>query len=61
MADALIEYETLTSEQLDDIMVGAKPRQPKDVPPPSAGPSGEEKAPSGKSPKSPIGGPAPEA
>ena len=29
MADALIEYETLTPDQLDDIMAGAKPRAPR--------------------------------
>ena len=28
MADALMEFETLSSEQLDDIMAGAKPRHP---------------------------------
>jgi len=28
MADALIEYETLSAEQIDDIMAGAKPRMP---------------------------------
>ena len=52
MADALMEFETLSSEQLDDIMAGAKPRQPADQPPPSSDdkPSGE----------SPIGGPAEE-
>ncbi len=30
MADALIEYETLTADQIDDIMAGAKPRMPGD-------------------------------
>ncbi len=29
MAEALIEYETLSSDQIDDIMAGAKPREPK--------------------------------
>ena len=29
MANALIEFETLLPEQIDDIMAGAKPRQPK--------------------------------
>ncbi len=29
MADALMEYETLTPDQIDDIMAGAKPRAPK--------------------------------
>ena len=52
MADSLMEYETLSSEQIDDIMAGAKPRAPGDSPPPASGttPSGE----------SPIGGPAEE-
>lgn len=52
MADALMEYETLSSEQLDDIMAGAKPRHPSDPRPPSSGDS--------SSPESPIGGPAEE-
>ncbi|MEM7077954.1 MAG: ATP-dependent zinc metalloprotease FtsH [Pseudomonadota bacterium] len=53
MADALMEYETLSSDQLDDIMAGAKPRHTSDNPPssPSDKPSGE----------SPIGGPAEES
>ena len=51
MADALMEFETLSSDQLDDIMAGAKPRHPSDpTPPPNDSPSGE----------SPIGGPAEE-
>jgi cell division protease FtsH len=28
MADALMEYETLSAEQIDDIMAGGKPREP---------------------------------
>ena len=50
MADSLMEYETLNSEQIDDIMAGAKPREPGGTNPPAGGttPSGE----------SPIGGPA---
>jgi cell division protease FtsH len=51
MAEALIDYETLASDQIDDIMAGAKPRQAKDGTPP-AGQS--------PSPESPIGGPAEE-
>jgi cell division protease FtsH len=50
MAEALIEYETITSDQIDDIMAGAKPRDPADPNPPAA------KARSDK--QSPIGGPA---
>jgi len=62
MAQALITYETLDSEQIDDIMAGREPREPKDwgssgsgtVPPGApAGDSGKEGT-SG----SPIGGPA---
>ncbi len=30
MADALIEFETLNADQIDDIMAGAKPRAPSD-------------------------------
>ena len=54
MADALVEFETISSEQIDDIMAGAKPRHPSDIPPPP--PSGED-----SSPESPIGGPAEES
>jgi cell division protease FtsH len=39
MAKALLEWETIDSEQLDDIMAGKEPRPPKDWTPraPSAG------------------------
>jgi cell division protease FtsH len=54
MAESLVEFETLSADQLDDIMAGAKPRHPSDTPPPS-----------GKSDRgdtqSPIGGPAEES
>ena len=53
MADALMEFETLSTEQLDDIMAGAKPRHPSDPQPPTSGPD--------SSPESPIGGPAEES
>ena len=53
MADALMEFETLSSDQLDDIMAGAKPRHPTDPKPPSGTDS--------SSPESPIGGPAEES
>ncbi|MCH1551695.1 MAG: ATP-dependent zinc metalloprotease FtsH [Pseudomonadales bacterium] len=54
MAEALIEFETISAEQIEDIMAGAKPRHPTDPrPPPSAG--------SAPSPESPIGGPAEES
>ncbi len=52
MANALMELETLNSDQIDDIMAGAKPREP-DETPPSASSEDESDAP-------PIGGPAEE-
>ena len=52
MASALIEFETLLPEQIDDIMAGAKPRQPK---PPKTG-----KGSKSGSPEPAIGGPAEE-
>ena len=49
MADALIEYETLSADQIEDIMAGAKPReQSENNPPANKSPSGE----------APIGDPA---
>ena len=36
MADALLTYETIDSDQIDDIMAGAKPRAPKDWEEPKA-------------------------
>jgi len=61
MADALMEYETITAEQIDDIMAGAKPRAPGDIPPPPPAPGGDkpESKPS-ESGERPIGGPAEE-
>jgi cell division protease FtsH len=58
MADALIEYETITAEQIDDIMAGAKPRDPADLPPPSASSSDDSSSREGGDEESPIGGPA---
>ncbi len=52
MSDALMEFETLSADQLDDIMAGAKPRHPTEPPPSSSG--------SASSGESPIGGPAEE-
>ena len=55
MADALVEYETINADQIDDIMAGAKPRAPGDMPPPSApGASGNDKP----APDASVGGPA---
>jgi cell division protease FtsH len=55
MADALMEFETLSSDQLDDIMAGGTPRHPTE--PPSKPGSGATGAKQG----SPIGGPAEES
>jgi cell division protease FtsH len=59
MANALVEFETLAADQIEDIMAGAKPREPGTPPPRSgsaAGPSKDQNA----SGESPIGGPAEE-
>ena len=40
MAKALLEWETIDAEQIDDIMAGREPRPPKDWTPPSNKPSG---------------------
>jgi len=40
MAKALLEWETIDAEQIDDIMAGKPPRPPKDWTPPGARPSG---------------------
>jgi cell division protease FtsH len=40
MAKALLEWETIDTEQLDDIMAGRPPRPPKDWSPPTSKPSG---------------------
>jgi len=53
MADALMEYETLSADQIDDVMAGAKPRLPVETPPPNTGSDSSN-------PESPIGGPAEE-
>ena len=59
MADALMEYETLNSDQINDIMEGMPPRPPEDPSnrrPPSA-PEGSDAA-SGASPDPAVGGSA---
>ncbi|AFJ02368.1 Cell division protein FtsH [Methylophaga frappieri] len=53
MAKALVKYETIDSEQIDAIMEGREPGEPKDwtdrsSPPPSAASEGDDPAPSGK-------------
>lgn len=59
MADALMKYETIDAEQIDDIMAGRTPREPRDWEG-GSGDSGTPIAPVGPRPESPIGGPAAE-
>ncbi len=47
MAQALLDYETLTPDQIDDIMAGAKPRAPRVEPPAPKDADGEEPGPIG--------------
>jgi len=56
MADALMKYETIDADQIDDIMAGRTPREPRDWDNDS-GTSGTT-ASQGDRPESPIGGPA---
>ena len=62
MSAALMKYETIDSDQIDDIMAGKPPRVPKDWDDsePSATSGGDSKGPedTGKKPDSTIGGPA---
>ncbi len=62
MADALIKYETIDSEQIDDIMAGKVPRPPQDWDDsePTSGTGTAEEAPAKEkdSPEGTIGGPA---
>ncbi len=55
MAEALMKYETIDADQIDDIMAGRTPREPRDWDDDSA--SGKPAA-QGDRPESPIGGPA---
>jgi cell division protease FtsH len=55
MAEALVEFETIGVEQIDDIMAGAKPRHPSE--PPRSDSDSKPDSPSEK----PIGGPAEES
>ena len=60
MADALIKYETIDSEQIDDIMAGRPPREPAEAssdsePPATGSATGLDKDRRGEKP---IGGPA---
>ena len=61
MAMALMKYETIDSEQIDDIMAGREPREPKDWS--DGGSAGKpaqsvEPKPDAERPETPIGGPA---
>jgi cell division protease FtsH len=58
MADALIKYETIDSDQIDDIMAGKPPRPPADweAPEPTSGDDGSSSA--DEKPDGKIGGPA---
>jgi len=63
MAQALIKYETIDSDQIDDIMAGKQPREPQDwsdTPSAGGGPAASSKPADGKGKdgKEPIGGPA---
>ena len=58
MADALMKYETIDADQIDDIMAGRPPREPRDW---EGGGSGTPTAPTldkTERPETPIGGPA---
>ncbi len=62
MADALIKYETIDADQIDDIMAGRPPREPADIstdsePPTAGSPINLAKKPRSKGP---IRGPAPQ-
>jgi len=57
MADALMKYETIDAEQIDDIMAGRTPREPRDWTG-GTGTSGTPPAVQGERPETPIGGPA---
>ena len=56
MAEALMKYETIDADQIDDIMSGRTPREPRDWDN-DAGTSGNQ-ASQGDRPESPVGGPA---
>jgi cell division protease FtsH len=54
-----MKYETIDAEQIDDIMAGRTPREPRDWEG-GSGDSGTPIAPVGPRPETPIGGPAAE-
>ncbi|SEE01017.1 membrane protease FtsH catalytic subunit [Pseudomonas migulae] len=57
MADALMKYETIDADQIDDIMAGRTPREPRDWSG-GTGSSGTPPAVQDPRPETPIGGPA---
>ncbi|SUD28989.1 ATP-dependent metalloprotease FtsH [Pseudomonas fluorescens] len=57
MADALMKYETIDAEQIDDIMAGRAPREPRDWEG-GSGTSGTPPVVQNERPENPIGGPA---
>ncbi|MBO0369888.1 ATP-dependent zinc metalloprotease FtsH [Pseudomonas shirazensis] len=57
MAEALMKYETIDADQIDDIMNGRTPREPRDWDNNDTGPSGTSASQDDR-PESPIGGPA---
>ncbi len=57
MAEALMKYETIDAPQIDDIMAGRTPREPRDWEG-GSGASGTPIVPDDSRPQTPIGGPA---
>ena len=57
MAEALMKYETIDAPQIDDIMAGRTPREPRDWEG-GSGASGTPAVPDDSRPQAPIGGPA---
>ena len=60
MADALMKYETIDAEQIDDIMAGRTPREPRDWEGGGSGTPSAPVTPPDVRPEAPIGGPAAE-
>ncbi|WP_150658737.1 ATP-dependent zinc metalloprotease FtsH [Pseudomonas fluorescens] len=58
MADALMKYETIDADQIDDIMAGRTPREPRDWSGGGTGASGTPPVAQDPRPETPIGGPA---
>ena len=58
MAEALMKYETIDAPQIDDIMAGRPPREPRDWEGGGTGASGTPAVPDDNRPQTPIGGPA---